>query len=130
MGDRKLFAAFLTSVLSYFLLPLVIMQPYDTYFEVAFAVSIVTVPIIFTYGIFTSILADRIARKGEATIEPILFLLHIGFGVCFTGVAFLIFYPVIEEDFFMYAGIVFKCGMICSFIYYVFDFLCKKFLRI
>ncbi|QFG00669.1 hypothetical protein PB01_18755 [Psychrobacillus glaciei] len=126
MGDRKLLAALLTSIVSFFVLPLVFMQPYDTYFEVCLGVSIVSAPIIFTYGIFTSIWAERVANRREKKKELVMFALHGAFGIGFIGIPCL--YPFWDTDFFMYGWTILVCGMICSIFYYFFDLFIRKLL--
>ncbi|WP_391118169.1 hypothetical protein [Psychrobacillus sp. L3] len=128
MGDRKLLAALLTSIASFFVLPLVFMQPYDSYFQVGLGVSIVSVPIIFTYGIFTSIWAERVANRREKKKEIVTFSLHGAFGIGFIGIPFLFLYPFWDTDFFMYGRTILVCGIICSMFYYFFDFLIRKLL--
>lgn len=121
MGDRKLLAAFLTSLLTFFLWPIILMEPYNAYFEVGLGVSIVAVPIIFTYGIFSSIWAERIANKREKGIELVKFLLHIVFGIGFTGLLFILIYPFWSIDFFIYGKTLLIGGLFCSMLYYLFD---------
>ncbi|WP_391205219.1 hypothetical protein [Psychrobacillus sp. L4] len=128
MGDRKLLAALLTSIVSFFVLPFVFVQPYDSYFQVGLGVSIVSVPIIFTYGIFTSIWVERIANRRENKKELVMFALHGAFGLGFIGIPFLILYLFWDTDFFMYSRIILVCGMISSIFYYFFDFLIRKLL--
>ena len=63
MLNRKLMAAFITTVICYFIVPFFFDDFYNNYFIIGFAVSFVTVPILFTVGILSSIMIEYFSKK-------------------------------------------------------------------
>ena len=55
MLSRKLFAACLTSIIGYFIVPVFFNYASDSYFIIGLAVSTVTVPILFVVGVLSSL---------------------------------------------------------------------------
>ena len=63
MLNRNLMAAFITTVICYFIVPFFFDDFYNNYFIIGFAVSFVTVPILFTVGILSSIMIEYFSKK-------------------------------------------------------------------
>ncbi|MCZ8542241.1 MULTISPECIES: hypothetical protein [Psychrobacillus] len=55
MLSRKLFAACLTSIIGYFIVPVFFNYTSDSYFIIGLAVSTITVPILFVVGVLLSL---------------------------------------------------------------------------
>jgi len=55
MLSRKLFAAFVSSIIGYFIVPVFFKYASDSYFIIGLSVSIVTVPILFVVGVLSSL---------------------------------------------------------------------------
>ena len=94
MLDRKLFAAFFTSVICYFIVPLFFDDASDSYFVIGFSVSIVTVPILFVVGILSSLAFESFNFSKNIVLS---YLIHLGcavlcafvFSLTATGVLFI-----------------------------------------
>ncbi|MBK3494262.1 hypothetical protein JFL43_05210 [Viridibacillus sp. YIM B01967] len=81
MAERKLLSAFMTSIIAFFALPLLFMQPGEDFLQSAFSLTVYVVPLIFTYGFLTSYIADKIAES-KMNVRGYSFLLHLAFGTC------------------------------------------------
>ncbi|KOO49172.1 hypothetical protein [Viridibacillus arvi] len=79
MAERKLLSAFFTSIISFFILPFLFMQADEHFLHSAFALTVYVVPIVFTYGLLTSYIADRIAER-KMNVRGFSLLLHMAFG--------------------------------------------------
>ncbi|MGE7918011.1 hypothetical protein ACQKM9_03555 [Viridibacillus sp. NPDC093762] len=79
MAERKLLSAFFTSIISFFILPFLFMQADEYFLHSAFALTVYVVPIIFTYGLLASYIADRIAER-KMNVRGYSLLLHMAFG--------------------------------------------------
>lgn len=94
MLDRKLFAAFFTSVICYFIVPLFFDDASDSYFVIGLSVSIVTVPILFVVGILSSLAFESFNFSKNIVLS---YLIHLGcaelcafvFSLTATGVLFI-----------------------------------------
>lgn len=58
MLNRKLLAAFVTAVVCYFIVPIFFNDFTNSYFAIGLGVSIISVPILFTFGILVSIVIE------------------------------------------------------------------------
>lgn len=94
MLDRKLFAAFFTSVICYFIVPLFFDYSSESYFVIGLSVSIITVPILFVVGILSSLAFDSFNFSKNIGLS---YLIHLGcailcafvFSLTATGVLFI-----------------------------------------
>lgn len=75
MLDRKLFAAFLTSIIGYFIAPIFFHNVSDSYFIKGLAVSIVTVPVLFVVGVLSSLAIDLFSSNKNIGLS---YLKHLG----------------------------------------------------
>ncbi|TQR12944.1 hypothetical protein [Psychrobacillus soli] len=75
MVSRKLFAAFLTTIIGYFIVPVFFHDVADSYFIIGLAVSIVTVPILFIVGILSSIAIESWSFSKNIGLS---YLTHLG----------------------------------------------------
>ncbi|MFJ7666953.1 hypothetical protein ACIQXI_07580 [Lysinibacillus sp. NPDC097195] len=58
MLNRKLLAAFVTAVVCYFIVPIFFNDFTNSYFAIGLGVSIISVPILFTFGILVSMVIE------------------------------------------------------------------------
>ncbi|MGE7621622.1 hypothetical protein ACQKMD_00840 [Viridibacillus sp. NPDC096237] len=79
MAERKLLSAFFTSIIAFFILPLLFMQPEEQFLQNALSLTVYVVPMIFTYGLLVSYIADRIAER-KMNVRGYSLLLHMAFG--------------------------------------------------
>lgn len=75
MLSRKLFAAFLTSTIGYFIVPVFFNDTSDSYFIIGLAVSIVTVPIIFVVGVLSSLAIETVSISKNIGLS---YSIHLG----------------------------------------------------
>lgn len=75
MLDRKLFAAFFTSIMGYFIVPIFFHDASDSYFIKGLAVSIVTVPILFIVGVLSSLAIESVSLSKNIGLS---YLKHLG----------------------------------------------------
>ncbi|TKI66862.1 hypothetical protein FC756_14095 [Lysinibacillus mangiferihumi] len=101
MFNRKLLAAFVTSIICYFIVPFFFNDFTNSYFAIGLGVSIISVPILFTIGILASIVI-------EFRTKHILFsyMKHFGCGLICVCVLLLLTEWNIEL-FFIYTGMAF-----------------------
>lgn len=75
MLSRKLFAAFLTSIIGFFIVPVFFNDASESYFIIGLAVSIVTVPILFVVGGLSSIVIESVSLSKNIGLS---YLIHLG----------------------------------------------------
>ncbi|MDI2588535.1 hypothetical protein OR571_15785 [Psychrobacillus sp. NEAU-3TGS] len=75
MLDRKLFAAFFTSIIGYFIVPVFFRDASNSYFIIGLAVSIVTVPVLFIVGVLSSIAIESFSSSKNIGLS---YLKHLG----------------------------------------------------
>lgn len=75
MLSRKLFAACLTSIIGYFIVPVFFNYASDSYFIIGLAVSIVTVPILFIVGVLSSLGIESFSSSKNIGLS---YLKHLG----------------------------------------------------
>ncbi|PYZ93371.1 hypothetical protein CR194_09285 [Salipaludibacillus keqinensis] len=130
-GMRKIMVAVYTSILAVLILNIVEPVPSEDGGWVIgiLAYSIHVVPIVFIYGIISSVISDRISFKVKKYSNVISLALHILFGM-----AFILPYGVIIESipftqltfseiFFNYATLLFS---IFAFIFFSIDYILKQ----
>lgn len=77
MLSRKLYAAFLTAFLCYFIVPFFFHDYSNSYFYIGLGVSIVTVPILFIIGVLTSVAIEKLSKHQQLLFS---YSKHIGVG--------------------------------------------------
>ncbi|MFE6169510.1 hypothetical protein ACFVP8_16815 [Viridibacillus arvi] len=80
MLSQKLFVSTLTAMFTFFILPLFFIEENANDYFIGFVVSSVTIPFIFTFGLFTSIIIGNFCHKYHLK-KIISLLLHIASGV-------------------------------------------------
>lgn len=86
MLGRKVFSALVVSIcISLFLaIALIILNgPWEPFIMLIFIFSIYVVPVVFVFGVLTSILAERFSAKYTGFSQLVSLALHIGFGLLF-----------------------------------------------
>lgn len=85
MFKRKVYVALFTSILAVIVLNIMEPVPYqDGGVFLGFAIySLYIIPIVFVYGIFSSVVSDRLSAKSKKLKEMKLLALHILLGLLF-----------------------------------------------
>ena len=78
MLSRKLYAAFLTAFLCYFIVPFFFHDFSNTYFYIGLGVSIVTVPILFIVGVLSSVAIETLSKRQHSLFS---YGKHLGVGI-------------------------------------------------
>lgn len=131
MIKRKILVAFSTSVLAVIGLNLFEPVPFvDGGLALGILVySSYVVPIVFIYGIVSSVIADKISLKAKKYKNPASFVFHILFGMGFI-LPYSIFF---EYDPFPELSVINVVtdpitifGFICSILFYIIDYILRK----
>ncbi|MBQ0138702.1 MAG: hypothetical protein KBT36_05340 [Kurthia sp.] len=88
MTERKLISAFITSLAAFFIVPLLYNNYQDGFMISAMQMSVITFPVIFTYGLIVSYISDTIAAS-KLNISGVSFLYHSFLGAGFAILVFL-----------------------------------------
>lgn len=75
MISRKLFAAFLTTLIGYFIVPVFFNFTSDSYFIIGLAVSIVVVPVLFVVGVLSSLAIESFSSSKNIGMS---YIKHLG----------------------------------------------------
>lgn len=78
MLSRKIFAAILTTIICYFIVPLFFNDYSGSYFLIGFGVSIITVPILFIVGVLLSITIETLNNQQHILMS---YFKHLGGGM-------------------------------------------------
>src|SRR5699024_7083736 len=123
--QRKIIAAFFTTIFA--VVGLIIaftMSISDGELMLGILVySSFSAPIIFIYGITTSIISDNLSTKAKMFRKTLSFFIHMVFGIGFIF-PFSIIEPVFLEDGLL--NVVTVGGLFCSVIFYCIDFVLEK----
>lgn len=116
MISRKLFAAFLTTLIGYFIVPIFFNFTSDSYFIIGLAVSIVAVPVLFVVGVLSSLAIESFSSSKNIGMS---YLKHLGCAI----LCALIFS--------LTASSVLVSALLVSFVYattfFIIDILCRYF---
>ncbi|MBS4221785.1 hypothetical protein [Lederbergia citrea] len=85
--------------------------------------SMYVVPIIFIYGIITSMFAENIGFKVKKYKNTLTFLFHIVFGIGFTLPISVLEPTILNGGFFNFITI---NGLICSITFFAIDYVFRK----
>ncbi|WP_078593000.1 hypothetical protein [Evansella clarkii] len=124
----KVTIALLTSIITALLLPAVMPIYTDfNYFQNIFLYALYGAPVIFTYGILTSMLADFLSRRAKWKHKRTLsFFFHLAFGAAFILPAGLIFGPGAFTDLLSFLGML-PVFLICSAVFFIVNEAVMKF---
>lgn len=97
MLSRKLFAAVLTTIICYFLIPFFFNDFSSNYFLIGLAVSTITVPILFVVGILSSIAIEVLSKQQHFLLS---YVKHLGCGIICALIVLFIAEGSMDSSFF------------------------------
>lgn len=97
MLSRKLFAAVLTTIICYFLIPFFFNDFSSNYFLIGLAVSTITVPILFIVGILSSIAIEILSKQHHFLLS---YVKHLGCGIICALIVLFIAEGSMDSSFF------------------------------
>lgn len=130
MFKRKIYVALFTSILAVIGLNILEPVPYqDGGIFLGIAVySLYIVPVVFIYGIISSVTADKLSVKAKKFQEVISLVFHILFGLLFI-IPYSIFYEYKPFARFNFVEVVTHPILVLCFIFSVVFFVIDRFLR-